>query len=329
MSAVGSPMRKARRRWSLASLTVLFVLPSPVVAQFADPGTGELLGFSGAAHLSGDRYVIVVDTKDFQPERRLALLGIGADDVTFQTLPAIDWKDTRAKASDLEGVCAVPGKPGEFLLTESGSWQGRPGRMFRVSISGDAATVQAHVDLPLMADNNLNTVGDQYEGLECAAAGEDRVLVLLGERGGSPAYPHGHIRWAHYDLSTNTLTWTDAGRTGVEVVAPGQWLRPSHRHVSALYLDDGGTLWASATDDGGDTGPFRSIIYAAAVVSPTSAVPVRRNEAPSVAWEVSGSKIEGLALPPTVWRYAVMLSVSEDEHLGGSVQGLEAVLPGR
>lgn len=307
---------------------LLALVPVGLFAQHLDPVTGAPLGFSGIDRLEGDRYAVVFDTKSHRSERRLGILTLGPDrPPDLRTLPVADWKDPRSDGNDLEGVCALPGRPGELLAVESGSWQGRPGRIFRIALADSAAMVKGFHDLPLMVDNDLQHVGDQYEGLACADGGDGTVLVLLGERGGSAAWPEGRVRWAIYDPEADALTWPEEGLEGVPVQAPGRWLRPTPRHLTGFHLDEGGVLWASAAEEGGDTGPFRSVVYAVALVSPGAAMPVRLLTPAVARWELDGSKVEGLAAPPTSWPHAVLLAVSENELLGTGIHGLEAVLP--
>jgi len=305
-------------------------------AEHLDPDTGRPVGFSDLAALDGSTYVMVTDVKSHQAGRRLGRLTVpDAGPPRLEMLPLVEWGDPRGKASDLEGVCALPGHPGEFLVLESGSWRERPGRVFRLRLEDASATVLAISDLPTLARNAEGRTGDQYEGLACAARREDddrvaAVLLILGERGGSVAHPSGRLRWAEYDLGQDELFWPDGGETGVAVAAPGSWLRPfAQRDVSALYLDGTGTLWAAATEEGGDTGPFNSVVYPVARVEAGAPSPIAVIADPAVTWQLAGRKIEGLAAPPSAWRYAWILAATEDEDLGGDVYALETVVPGQ
>lgn len=305
-------------------------------AEYLDPDTGRPVGFSDLAALDGSTYVVVTDVKSHQAGRRLGRLTVpDAGPPQLEMLPLVEWGDPRGKASDLEGVCALPGHPGEFLVLESGSWQERPGRVFRLRIEDASATVLAFHDLPTLAPNDVGRTGDQYEGLACATRREEddrvtAVLLILGERGGSVAHPSGRLRWAEYDLGQDAISWSDEGETGLAVTAPGSWLRPfAQRDVSALYLDATGTVWAAATEEGGDTGPFNSVVYSVARVEAGAPSPIAVIPDPAVTWQLAGRKIEGLAAPPRVWRYAWILAATEDEDLGGDVFALETVVPGQ
>ncbi|HRZ07570.1 MAG TPA: hypothetical protein P5102_15770 [Candidatus Competibacteraceae bacterium] len=92
-------------------------------------------------------------------------------------------------------------------------------------------------------------------------------MLLLGERGGSASYPQGRLYWGVFDPAVGTLFWPPAGQAGVAVNPPGPWLNPREKRVIAdLYLDANGVLWAVASEDGGDQGPFRSVVYRATTV---------------------------------------------------------------
>ena len=95
--------------------------------------------------------------------------------------------------------------------------------MFHIELNaqGDRARVIGIAKLPLFMDNNLNQTGDQFEGLECAADGDNAVLLILGERGGSESYQSGRLRWGTLDLTNYALTFTIDGERGIELDAPG------------------------------------------------------------------------------------------------------------
>ena len=182
--------------------------------------------------------------------------------------------------------------------------------------------------MPTLAPNDMEQTGDQYEGMACASRGDMELLVVLGERGGSAANPRGVLRWGSYDLEEDEFRWLPGGKEGKVVSAPGAWLHPgSRRDITGLYLDERNTLWASATVDGGDWGPFHSVVYAVALVEATADAPIGVIPVPGVSWEIADHKVEGVAAPPPSARYALILAAFEDELMGGGVRVLQAVAP--
>ena len=94
------------------------------------------------------------------------------------------------------------------------------------------------------------------------------ILVVLGERGGSSLYRNGYLRIGVLNYSDSTLSWDEYLNKPIEISAPGCWNNSQYkRSISDLYLDENGIIWAVATKDAGDEGPFKPIIYKAAMVS--------------------------------------------------------------
>lgn len=303
-------------------------LPSPQApgTQAASPwavGALPAEGLSGMAALGDSVYLVVHDTKAHQDGPRVGLIQVLGDEGTrYQPLEIEDWKDRDGRSNDLEAACALPGRPGELLLAESGDWEGRYGRIFHLRVAGRGSDARAQVlaayRLPLLAGNDREHRGDNFEGLACARQEEGRFLLLLGERGGSPLYPRGVLRWGSLDLDQGSLAWADGGRAGWEVAAPGDWPgEGSRRDISDLYLAPEGTLWAAAALDGGDRGPFRSVIYRLGRVTGDLRMPLQPQVRPPAAWTLDGLKVEALAAPAAAVPGSALSLGSEDESLGG------------
>jgi hypothetical protein len=81
-------------------------------------------------------------------------------------------------------------------------------------------------------------------------------------------------------------------------------------------------LWAVATADAGDMGPFRSVVYRLGAVQPHKDHPVALHREPEVAWIVDGLKIESLSGPAAGVEGSVLSFGTEDEDLGGTWRGL-------
>jgi len=164
--------------------------------------------------------------------------------------------------------------------------------------------------------------------MACAPSGEGKALVILGERGGSAAFPRGVLRWGLFDLGTNEFQFLPGGERGAVVTAPGAWPSPEDRRdITGLFLDQDNTLWASAVMDGGDWGPFHSVVYAVASVDVNKDLPVLLISDPAVGWKVPGHKIEGLVAPPDWSGDDLLLATFEDELMGGEVLILQKSQP--
>ena len=282
-------------------------------------------GFSDIAPMDSVTFVVVFDTKGFEDAPRLGLLTLNEDGVeSLIGFEGVDWKDPRERASDLESLCAVPARPGEYLVLESGSWEGRPGRVFHLKVSKKEARVLGAADIPILAPNAPGQTGDQYEGLACTAAEETDILLVLGERGGSDPFPSGVLRWGRFDLETHAFRWSPGGSRGRSVRAPGRWPESGNRRdITGLFLDREDRLWASAALDGGDEGPFRSVVFMVATVDASSPDPITLLPDPAVGWEVGEHKIEGMTSAPSYSGTGFrILAASEDESFGGGVRVL-------
>ncbi len=277
-------------------------------------------GISGMAQIDGNSWLVVHDALSFENGPRMSIITLSADSApVFHPVTVDSWPDADGRASDLEALCPVPSRPGEYLMAESGTWQGKNGRIFHLRL--DASTKQAAIlgvmKLPVLADNKPHQVGDQYEGLACIRGIDGRLLLLLGERGGSQKFPEGVIRWAIIDIERHELHFTGKGLEGVKVNAPGKWKnRLANRDISDMYISPEGKIWLSAAEDNGDNGPFTSVIYSPGRISGNFSLPVIADRHPEV-WRTVGSvKIEALSGPAESVAGSRMSIGSDDENYG-------------
>ncbi|KUL21291.1 hypothetical protein [Chlorobium limicola] len=282
-----------------------------------DSGTG----ISGLAPAGTNLYLAVHDVLGFEDGPRLSLVRTYPDrPPAFTVLTVDDWLDSGGRSSDLESVCVLPSRPDEFIAAESGYWKGSQGRLFhfRIDYNAGKAVVLGVSRLPFLVDNDPDHVGDQFEGLICLENSPDQVILLLGERGGSVSYPSGVIRWGVLDLRRHSLSFSEQGLHGIVVHAPGSWKnRDSKRDISDMYLHPDGSLWASACEDPGDAGPFRSLVYRLGSVRKDSEQPVLLAKKPEILLDVSGFKIEALSSPSVSAPLSTMSIGTDDEIYGG------------
>lgn len=279
-----------------------------------------LPGISGMAQMDTDRYLTVQDKKISNPGDRLGVLQVYADKAPrFQPLTVSNWPEAQM-SNDLESVCALPGRPNEFLIAESGSWQGEFGRLFHIQLLQTSyARVLASYPLPVTADNGPQQKGDQFEGLVCAQKAANRYLLVLGERGGEQK--RGALVHGDFDIAAGQIQWSP---TRLPVLAPQpDQAEPFQRDIAELYLESN-VLWASAVREAGPAGPFSSFIYQVALIDPQAAEPVQLLRESRIYWQIDGLKVEGLAAPSPLLPGSSLAIGSEDEKLGGIWRSLFA-----
>lgn len=291
---------------------------------------GVELGFSGMTQVNEHAYLVVLDKKVFHKGERIGVLNISKKGKQkFTPIAVDDWRDPDGQASDLESVCKLPQTEDEYLLAESGYWNGKFGRIFHVQLQQQQAKVLHVYHLPKYVSNSEQVDGDNFEGLACIANGQQTYLVL-GERGGSELYRAGLLRFGLLNADKTQVDWQSYADKALPVTAPGQWHNAlGKRSISDLYLDPQGTLWAVATEDAGDQGPFRSVIYAAAQLVPTTSeqtLPLQVVQTPKEEWVVDGFKVEALAAPTSRISNSVISIGTEDEDFGGVWRALFAPL---
>jgi hypothetical protein len=302
---------------AVAALGCATAAPAPVER--------ALPGVSGMAAAGDGRFLVVHDAKTDEDGPRVGLFAFRESAPSdYRAIEIADWRDPAGRSHDLESVCALPGRPAEFLLAESGASPERR-RLFHVSLrptggpglrAGAEPEIAVLRVLPLPAP--LRAEGDNYEGLACAASAGGRFLLLLGERGGEAPDPTGRIRFGTYDLARGSIEWTPRA---LAIRAPSPWPAATLRPIADLFVDADGALWAAATDDPGDAGPFRSIIYRVGRLDPSNGDdPLTLDPAPTPRWTIDAYKIESLSSLPN----GALAAGSEDELLGGTFRVLPA-----
>ena len=156
--------------------------------------------------IDDNSYLVVYDLKNYQGGFRMGIITVTSDSLKVSPIEINSWGE-EGVSSDLESICAIPGKANEYLIAESGNWQGKLGRIFHVKV--DTINLKAHVlgsvKIPLFFRNDINATGDQYEAIVCLPYDENSRIVMLGERGGSVNWPNGIIRWGSLRYRSNIL----------------------------------------------------------------------------------------------------------------------------
>ncbi|WP_273273915.1 hypothetical protein [Maribacter polysiphoniae] len=274
--------------------------PSPNVNNALTQTFKKSGGSSGMEQIDDCSYLAVYDLKKNAEDIRLGLIKVNDESLTVAPIPIHGW-DKDGISNDLESICAIPGKDNEYLIAESGNWQGELGRIFhiRVDTSKLDARVLGTVKIPMHYRNDFDVTGDQYEAIMCLPYDKNNRIVILGERGGSKNNPNGLVRWGILNIQEHTFEMSNEGITGIPVNAPGHWTnKATKRSITDFHLDQEGVIWAAASEDPGDTGPFYSIIYKLGKINPLDREkPFTIFKEINMAKEVNGFKIEALSGP--------------------------------
>ena len=280
---------------------------------------------SGMAAFGHDRFLLVHDSKNNKVEIHRPRLGVLILDRANKSsnyrevlLQAQDWQGVGGMANDLEAVCRVPGARDEFLLMESGYYQGRFGRLLHVRLKRPGVEWQVDVlgalPLPQPDRQGLNF---NFEALLCLRGADGTVQVVLGERGAG-RQRLSRLLWNVVDLHRHRYVHRDRYEVIREnIEAPG-WKEMSEkiRHIADLYVDDTGVLWAaSAYDPDVDEGPFASVLYRAGTLQPGTPPKVIWNPDPRYQRHIGRYKIE--ALGPPLSSNCRISAGTDDEMFGG------------
>ncbi|HYH66077.1 MAG TPA: hypothetical protein VD866_15390 [Urbifossiella sp.] len=292
----------------------------------APAARGQDVGYSGMVRIADDAYLTVNDRKSgIQPGDRLGILTVTAKGTTFHPLPVAHWLDPVEKEpNDLEAVCALPERPGEFLLGESGQYKKKYGRLFHVRVTRDADGWRAEClkafKLPRAEPDDTGTTwpGDELEGMACRPGGKDVPTLVLGARGGQGRVGLQPARLVWGDLNLTTYTFTPRGTHALPPV-PGFAGARGCADLHLVEIDRGWEVWSVAVRDDGDAGPFHSVVYRAGVLGTLKdgTWGFTAEARPSVRLHLHGLKVEALAAPPRCVPRAGFAVATDDENYGG------------
>lgn len=276
-------------------------------------------GSSGMEKLNDQSYLVVYDIKNFKEGTRVAMIHVTDEAIQVSPIHVSGW-GKEGKSSDLESICKIPGTTDEYLIAESGNWKGNLGRIFHIKIgtTQQSARVLGVTKLPFKHINSPGIVGDQYEAILCLPYNETERILILGERGGSEIHPRGTIKWGIYNINTHQLKFNDIGMKGIPVNAPGDWTnKKNKRDITDLHMDVDGGIWAAASEDTGDVGPFYSVIYKLGEVNKLNKEQPLTIYSDFKTWtSIPGFKIEALSGPSKHIQSTLSFG-TEDEIYGG------------
>jgi hypothetical protein len=305
---LGAPVRR------VASLGAVALMVACVGIQ---DGLPPVPAISGLAPWHPLGWVVVRDGR-LPGDDRLGLVRHDATQgTTYRHLDLDDRRLPDGHLADIESVAALPDRPHEFLLLESGSHA--PGaplrrRLVQVAIEADAATVR----LTAIGDVSLATAMlDNCEALLCwAHAGQVRVLLAdRGKEAHTVPFVTGTLRSSQPTQSRQDLTLTVEESATAEL---GTLTGPGARACAELLLAADDTIWSVSTVDPGTSGPFRSVISRVGHLDRTSGWPAFH--APVPAYRLDGFKVEGLAQDAAGQLWIAV----DDEGFGGALRPLPA-----
>lgn len=285
-------------------------------------------GYSGMTFVEKNTYLAVNDLKSHKSGSRVTIVkvtvkkGIEHESITIDNE---NWNHPDGRPSDLEACSAIPGRPYEFLMSESGKYKGRFGRIFHVRLNKETEGKWRLTVLKAMQiydhelDKDHSTYkGDQIEGTSCFRDSKNRLILVYAERGGKSkeGMKTARIIWGELDLSNYKFE-----RHGDEQLVLSSVL--GDRDSSDLFINhkDGTYIvWSVATIDEGDMGPFKSAVYRGGAFKIDTQSKKYRfvpETKPIIHWHLDGVKVEALAAPASVVPRSGFSIGTDDEDYGG------------
>lgn len=288
--------------------TVLLLGSSrPVLGQEWLPVGGALRNVSGIAFVESSgadksTFLIVHDNKK-DSEAKAGLV------ITERNKPVIytplQWPQETPFPSDLEAVTTMPGKPGVFVLVESGDKGANApaapkAYQILIDTAKNAIVVNKVFNLPAPpARTNV-------EGFSLQKIGET-LLAVWGHRGRNRETAI--VYWANFDAASFAFGPVQSA----PVATP--WPTENVRHISDLKLDASGALFCSAASDPGDEGPFSSALFLTGIFHVSgNTVTYTPHPSPTLLYRFARHKVEGFEFVPG--RDGGIIFGTDDESVG-------------
>lgn len=289
---------------------------------------GEPADFSGIAPLSQSTCISISDYKAKSDKHRVYMVRFEKSGYSVAPLEVDVWGDSRhldePNASDLEAICPVPGKTGEFFMAESGWWKNTAGRIFRVRIydhpmrSWVGSVEEIIHPFPAPADG-ITPDAQQIEAISAIDGGDGTTILILGLRGNAntPA----------------TLVFGKLKNGQYTVMSKAQFclheLLPGCRSCSDMTLrpnaDNSYSIIVSGAVDQGDLGPFNSVVCRIGTVAVDKGQVRFRLDSPSEIHHVEGLKVEAITAAPAPLPDASVIVGTDDESYAPIIRPLPKV----
>ena len=291
-----------------------------LAARATEPiSVGALPGISGLAKLADQAWLAVHDQKvtaDPASEGpRFSLLTL--DDAEKVACEAIDvnWDAFKGgRANDLEAVCEIVGKPGEYVAVESSYVGDDFARIIhlKASLQDGKASVEllgAVRFLPLLPDG---AEFDNIEGAQTFQCG-DTTYLLLAKRGKNEKKARliwGELDWAKpvFKVIEDYKVWTPFKDLDV----PGD-----KRYASDLLIGEDSRIYIVSCNDPSDDGPFTSVVYHVGAIRTDGQLIHLIDAGQTEVIRYNGHKVEALA--PSTGEKALWIAATDDENFKGTV----------
>lgn len=278
---------------------------------------GSLPGISGLAKLAEGAYLAVHDEKvkdegeDEGP--RIGLVTLGGEGVAWAPVDA-DWGVIKGgRPHDLESICEIVGKPGEFITVESGYRDDDSARIIHLKaalVEGKAVVnVLGMVRyLPWLPDGSKF---EDIEGAQTFQRGETTYLLLAkrGKNGKKARLIWGELNWNNPVFKVKEDYKVDTPFKDLDV-------KPDMRYASDVLISEG-RIYIVSCNDPGDAGPFTSVVYHVGAVRPDGQLIHLIDSGQTEIIRYEGHKVEALAAPhgdKGLW-----VAATDDEDFKGSL----------
>lgn len=265
---------------------------------------------SGMVRLDHMSYLLVNDTKVGEQGPRLGILKFSADMTPAYTELQANWESVGGLSNDLECLCAIPGREGEFLAAESRYRGNRFGRLIHFSLE-PASEAGGERIAQMLGVLQLPRLYDQIEGMDIGRAANGNLILVLGERGTDDL--GGKISWGQIEFTGDSMSFLIQGDFSFK--APQLSAHEDTRDCTDLYIDGQNRLWVAAAIDRGNKGPFESVVFRLGTFDARRHRPTMSLDPLEVMWQLDGFKVE--AIGAALSDPESLGFISEDEDLGG------------
>jgi hypothetical protein len=276
---------------------------------------------------TSNEFLVIHDTKG-PLGARLGAISIQKEGPKYQELGICNWPTYEDLPNDLEGICSIPERPGEYLIVESGFYHGHFGRIikirFPIGIPGNAEYLGSFRPFPASRKKTDTPRPEQIEGI--AVVVHNGITVLLLALRGGKEKPNdkvvpGRLIWGTLtEIETPNPTFKKEGCHHLTYQPIGD------RGAADLYVlqkrPNSWDVYSVATSDPGDfgdkkdLGPFRSAVYLAGTLKidgrKISFAPPKTKKI--VHWSFDGLKVEAIAAPAEEFNDAGGLSIATDDE---------------
>jgi len=206
----------------------------------------------------------------------------------------INWdrKSKNVFPFDLEGLTRIPLYLNQFILMESS------GKCFRVKVDPE------NLKMSLVEAFRLPFVTKEHnlEGIELQLI-SGVYFIVYGDRG-SDNRPS-TLFTGKYNVETNKVS--DVSSFIISFPKP----KTNKRNIADLAIDKSNNLWAAATSDPGDIGPFQTFIYKVGSFSNSGDLIIKKPLFPKLFFK--GQKVEALMVSDNL-----LYMMTDNESFGAS-----------